>query len=243
MTAFTQGFGPAVTYAPQKFPVLVEFVPVSLDITRKDTFTDIEIANNLLKGSILGARWICEPKKRDPAQRHAHLVVKCSSKDTANEWIANPKILASKEVESAKYIHEPLQCHNCQLDGHTATQCISLAVCGACSKNHRTHTYTDHRSFFCSSCKSEGHPTWFCTCLNFMTQQIAHSDQVPDNKYRYYITSKDWTWELLTNNTCHRSSHPPCKRRVDTATGLMPCPYQQTNQECSHPQPIHDQTT
>ena len=219
MTAFTHGFGLAVSYAPRKFPVLVEFVPVGLDISKKDNFADIETANGLQKGSIVGARWIRDPRKRNPAQRHAHLVVNCKTKEIANEWIANPKVLAGKEVESAKYIREPLRCHNCQLDGHMAARCLSPPVCGACGKDHQTHTCNDRMNFFCSSCKTEGHPTWSRSCLNFITRQLEHSDRVPDNKYRYYVTSEDWTWELLTNDSRRRSFRPPRERRAQAATG------------------------
>lgn len=120
---FTEGFGCPVRYRARKYPALVEFVPVEANINRKETLEAIESSNGLEKGSIVSAKWIRDPSRRDADQRHAHLIVNCKSKEDANDWIRHSRVIEGKTVSSTKLLPEPLRCYKCQRDGHLAKQC------------------------------------------------------------------------------------------------------------------------
>ncbi|QRV80506.1 Reverse transcriptase from transposon X-element protein [Ceratobasidium sp. AG-Ba] len=210
---FTDGFGCAVQIRERKFPVLVQHVPISLDVTKKATVDNLEEANKLPKGSILSLRWIRDPSKREPEQRHAHLIIHCSTKETANYWIANRMTLEGKECSTVKLLSTPLRCYNCQLPGHQARSCTAPQTCGTCGGPHRTENCTNQQDTYCVTCKTKGHPTWATSCPGYATRCANLSDRIPDNCYRFYVTSEAWTWELLGSEQLEQRFRAPRTRR------------------------------
>ncbi|KAF8596971.1 hypothetical protein BDV93DRAFT_403042, partial [Ceratobasidium sp. AG-I] len=191
---FTESFGCTLRYRPRKFPILVEFVPVEFNINKEDAIDTLVRTNELPEGSITALKWVRDPKRHDAEQRHAHLIVYCSTKEVANNWILYMGTIEGKEVGSTKLLPEPMRCYNCQLDGHLAKQCASPEVCGSCGGNHRTDVCNDRKNLYCVTCKEKGHPTWSTACPNYVTRCMNLTDRVPDNRYKYYVTSEEWTW-------------------------------------------------
>ncbi|QRV77058.1 Reverse transcriptase from transposon X-element protein [Ceratobasidium sp. AG-Ba] len=218
---FTDSFGCAVQIRERKFLVLVQHVPISLDVTKKATVDTLEESNNLPKGSILSLRWIRDPSRREPEQRHAHLIIHCSTKETANLWIGNRMTLEGKDCSSVKLLPTPLRCYNCQLPGHQARGCSAPQTCGTCGGEHRTENCTNRLNTYCVTCKTKGHPTWSTSCPGYATRCANLLDRVPDNRYRYYVTSEPRTWELLGSEQLEQRFRPLRTRR-EPSTALSP---------------------
>ncbi|QRV82279.1 Reverse transcriptase from transposon X-element protein [Ceratobasidium sp. AG-Ba] len=238
---FTDGFGCAVQIRERKFPILVQHVPISLDVAKKATVDNLEETNNLPKGSILSLRWIRDPSKREPEQRHAHLIIHCTTKEIANIWIAKRMILEGKECSTVKLLSTPLRCYNCQLPGHQARNCTAPQICGTCGGAHRTENCTNRLDTFCVTCKVKGHPTWSTSCPGYATRCANLSDRIPDNRYRYYVTSEPSSWELLGTEQLEQRFRPPRTRR-DTPFGRNPTavsipPAPATDNQGEHPRP------
>ncbi|QRV91983.1 Reverse transcriptase from transposon X-element protein [Ceratobasidium sp. AG-Ba] len=234
---FTDGFGCSVQVRERKYPVLVQHVPIGLDVTKKATVEALEDVNNLPKGSILSLRWIRDPSKCEPEQQHAHLIVHCTTKETANQWIANRMMLEGKECSTVKLLSTPLCCYNCQLPGHQARNCTAPQTCGTCGEGHRTENCINRLNTYCVTCKTKGHPTWSTSCPGYATRCANLSDRIPDNRYRFYVTSEPWSWELLGADQVEQRFRPPRTRRDPTyvpATGSNALP---TGERPEHPRP------
>lgn len=193
--------GLAAKYRPRKYPILAEGVPVEFDINKEDAIEQLEQDNGFNKGDILGLRWIRNPGNRGPTQRHAHLIINCSSKQVANSWIRHRKLIGGKEVESSKLIADAFRCFKCQHYGHKAFQCHSEQRCGTCGQNHDTKQCGKHNSedMFCVTCNESGHPTWSKSCPGYYVKSSSQSDKVADRYYTYYITDDPETWVLAAN--------------------------------------------
>jgi hypothetical protein len=225
--SFTENFGGAVKYRARKYPVLVKCIPIGINIGLKTTLEEIKTSNRLEKDSIVGAKWICNPSRGETDQCHTHLIVYCKSKEDANDWICNTHYIEGKSVASTKLLPVLMRCYNCQLDGHLAKQCIMTVTCSTCSGAHRTDTCTNRRNPYCVPCKMKGHLTWSSACPNYVTRCANLSDCPPDNCYKYYVTSQEWTWQLLSNDSNRRRFRAPQPRNPSqTATGAYATPVQ-----------------
>ncbi|QRV81841.1 RNA-directed DNA polymerase from mobile element jockey [Ceratobasidium sp. AG-Ba] len=236
---FTDGFGCAVQIRERKFPVLVQHVPISLDVSKKATVEALEESNNLPKGSILSLRWIRDPSRREPEQRNAHLIIHCSTKETANLWIGNRMALEGKDCSSVKLLSTPLRCYNCQLPGHQARGCTAPQTCGTCGGEHRTENCTNRLDTYCVTCKIKGHPTWSTSCPGYATRRANLSDRVPDNRYQYYVTSESWSWELLGSEKLEHRFRPPRTCREPPTASVTATGPNATNlgNQGEHPRP------
>lgn len=117
---FIDRFGWGAQLRHWMFPVLVKFVPVEFSTSREDAIKVLEETNNLLEGSIMSLKWVWDPKRCEPEQRYTHLIVYCNSKETANNWIFNSRVIEGNMVLSIKLLPEPMRSYNCQLDSHQA---------------------------------------------------------------------------------------------------------------------------
>ena len=87
--SFASKFGTEISLASRPFSVLVEYVPIALEVENPNVHRDIERRNNLPAGSIRSACWIKPIKRRSPNQRCAHAILDFFRPSGANCIIQN----------------------------------------------------------------------------------------------------------------------------------------------------------
>ncbi|QRV84549.1 hypothetical protein RhiJN_12565 [Ceratobasidium sp. AG-Ba] len=197
--AFADNFGSLVRYRERSFPVVVECVPVSFDTASKHSIGKLEHDNNLPANSIVSCRYIVPPAKRRENQRHAFVVVQFRDKEAANTCIKSPIVVEGKQCDARKLAKKPVRCTKCQKFGHPTKQCKSP-------------------TFICGTCPGQHDPRTAATGGTFTVERAL----VPDNLYKYFVTSEEWTWEKVTD----------AKQSITT-----PPPFQPTAASYSHPPP------
>ncbi|KIJ30591.1 hypothetical protein M422DRAFT_83889, partial [Sphaerobolus stellatus SS14] len=137
---------------------------------------------------------------RKEGQKVAHLIVKVSGAEAANQILRDGMVICSKRVRGRKMAREPRRCLKCQrIDTtHIAANCTSAQeVCGTCSANHRTKECkeTNLAKFKCANCNMHGHASWGRECPAY--QQTAQRIRQRDTEatYQYIPTDEPWTWE------------------------------------------------
>ncbi|KIM60415.1 hypothetical protein SCLCIDRAFT_67848, partial [Scleroderma citrinum Foug A] len=55
---FASKFGTEISLASRPFSMLIEYIPIALEVENPNVHRDIERRNNLSAGSICSARWI-----------------------------------------------------------------------------------------------------------------------------------------------------------------------------------------
>ncbi|QRV98602.1 hypothetical protein RhiJN_26621 [Ceratobasidium sp. AG-Ba] len=221
--AFADNFGSLVRYRERSFPVVVECVPVSFDTASKHSIGKLEHDNNLPANSIVSCRYIVPPAKRRENQRHAFVVVQFRDKEAANTCIKSPIVVEGKQCDARKLAKKPVRCTKCQKFGHPTKQCKSPTfICGTCPGQHDTKDCRDRRNVYCRTCAVTGHPTWDTKCPGYYAECASYATRVPDNLYKYFVTSEEWTWEKVTD----------AKQSITT-----PPPFQPTAASYSHPPP------
>ncbi|QRV94576.1 Reverse transcriptase from transposon X-element protein [Ceratobasidium sp. AG-Ba] len=208
--AFADQFGSSVRYRERSFPVVVECVPVSFDTASKHSISKLEHDNNLPANSIVSCRYIVPPAKRRENQRHAFIVVQFRDKEAANVCIRSPIVVEGKQCDARKLAKKPVRCTKCQKFGHPTKQCKSPTfVCGTCPGQHDTKDCRDRVNVYCRTCGVQGHPTWDTKCPGYYAECASFATRVPDNLYKYFVTSEEWTWEKVTDAKQSITSPPP----------------------------------
>ncbi|KAJ7158434.1 hypothetical protein C8R46DRAFT_872348, partial [Mycena filopes] len=87
MDRFLAAMGGTSVYKERLYNVVVEFVPVSFDPTKRGALHVVESDNNLPEGSLAKARWIKPPQQRRSSQRVAHAVLGFDDECSANRVI------------------------------------------------------------------------------------------------------------------------------------------------------------
>ncbi|QRV96883.1 hypothetical protein RhiJN_24901 [Ceratobasidium sp. AG-Ba] len=208
--AFADQFGSPVRYRERSFPVVAECVPVSFDTASKHAVSKLEHDNNLPANSIASCRYIVPPAKRRENQRHAFVILQFRNKEAANACIKSPIVVEGKQCDACKLAKKPVRCTKCQKFGHPTKQCKSPEfVCGTCPGHHDTKDCRDRSNVYCRTCGVEGHPTWDTKCPGYYAECASFATRVPDNLYKYFITSEEWTWEKVTDAKQSITTPPP----------------------------------
>lgn len=70
-----------------------------------------------------------------------------------------------------------------------------------------------------------GHPTWDSKCPAYINECTTFATRIPDNLYRYFPTSEEWTWERLTNAKPNSILVPPPFRPTSNSFNQPPPPH------------------
>jgi len=178
MKVFIAKMGSTADYRAQMYEVVVDWVPMMLDMGQMGVLESIEQASRLQMAAICEVWWIKPIHLRTPGQRTALAIFGFSTCEGANHAIRFGLFVEGKKVWVRKQLQEPRHCLKCQcFREHRAAKCASIhKVCGQCGKQHRTSDCqeTDQGAFTCSNCKTVnngkqgGHGTSDHCCLVFL---------------------------------------------------------------------------
>ncbi|KIM59690.1 hypothetical protein SCLCIDRAFT_125620, partial [Scleroderma citrinum Foug A] len=136
---FASKFGTEISLASRPFSILVEYVPIALELENPNAHRDIERRNNLLTGSICSAHWIKPVEQCSPNQCCTHTIFDFFRPGGANHIIQNRPIILGKRCPTRKLLPEPTRCMKCQsfTSSHFTKECKSdHDTCGTCAGEH-----------------------------------------------------------------------------------------------------------
>ena len=171
--SFASKFGTEITLASRPFSVLIEYIPIALEVENPNAHRDIERRNNLPAGSIRSAHWIKPIERRSPNQRCAHAILDFFRPSRANHIIQNRPIILGKRCPTRKLLPEPTRCMKCQsfTGSHFTKECKSdHDTCGTCAGEHQTKDCMASlpEGLRCANCKEAGHAAWDRDCPIFI---------------------------------------------------------------------------
>ncbi|KIM67414.1 hypothetical protein SCLCIDRAFT_58163, partial [Scleroderma citrinum Foug A] len=199
--AFISKFGSNVMLATKPFPILVEYVPICLNIDNSSALRDIECKNALPIGTIKSARWIKPIERRSPQQRRAHLALEIMKPSDANHAIKEGLVVLRPRCSACKLLPEPIRCMKCQsFEGsHFTRDCTKPDdTCSTCAGNHRTKECesTSLDQCRCTNCRKAGHAAWDQECPVYLEKARQYQSHIADAHYRFYPEKEDpLTWE------------------------------------------------
>ena len=87
MKPFTDSFGPDATIRAKYYPCLLRNAPTYLQPDDPNTLRDLEAENDWKRDDLVVAHWIKPIDKRRPGQQRAHMIIKFSTPQRANDAI------------------------------------------------------------------------------------------------------------------------------------------------------------
>jgi cell division septum initiation protein DivIVA len=219
-------FGGAGSLKNRHFAVIVEFVPVRFNVENPEEMREMERMNGLAEGSVVGCRWLKNPKARRQDQRFAFLEVACADPESATRLIRNGTIMEGKILITRKKLIEPERCMKCQTSGHKALRCRAKNdICALCADTHRTSECSADTKK-CTNCISENntskhdHHASDRACPVYLRQVELMRQRHPNNQYRFFpVISDPTTWDT---GDYHPRSDPNQwygSRRTSSAAG------------------------
>ncbi|KAG2121947.1 hypothetical protein DEU56DRAFT_719367, partial [Suillus clintonianus] len=198
-SSFLEHFGPEVIVKDRAYHLIVENVPISFNPLSPTALADTENKGGLKHNSIVKARFIKPPARRNPNQRTAHIALSLNSKTDANQAIRFGLSIEGKKVYARRLLAEPTRCLKCHTfdGGHIASECKQEHdTCGTCGAQHRTATCgVDQPEFYhCVNCDTDGHATWSRECPFFIKKWESFKAKNGDAKYRFFPTDDPMTW-------------------------------------------------
>ena len=95
-------------FKQQLYPILVPFLPISLDIDDPEWIHTVEVENNLERGDIEGARWIKQKERCSSHQRVAHAIFTLANTDIANTLLRDRLYVQKEKLHPKKDKCEPI---------------------------------------------------------------------------------------------------------------------------------------
>ena len=114
MKLFTDKFGLEATIRARQYACLVRNTPIHLAIELANTLRGLENDNEWAKGEIVAAHWIKPVNKRRAGQERAHMILKLSTPQRANETILNGLCVMGQRLPVEKLRKEARRCLRCQ---------------------------------------------------------------------------------------------------------------------------------
>ncbi|KAJ3876156.1 hypothetical protein F5051DRAFT_304761, partial [Lentinula edodes] len=195
LESFCKAWGAEVTARSNYHEVVVEFIPVSLDLEDEWMRRMIESTNNLQQGSIAMARWIKKPELRRSGQQVAHAIFAMRSRSEANR-IGEGILIAGKYLEVRKNLSDPVRCMKCQHYGHIAKECEAVVdTCGRCGGHHPTRDCIAPKDkLFCALCRGPGHGAASRSCAVLQRKLRERCERDSERIYRFFVTEEPETW-------------------------------------------------
>lgn len=196
---FTSKFGLWAECKTTRSNVILEFVPITADITNEVTKREIETFNGLQTGAIVTARWLKNPQNRSPTQTVGHAEIGLATPEAANKILRDGITIRGRHISGRKSIPTPMRCNNCQKFGHMARECKAKTKCARCAKEHKTfecESNDDERA--CANCGDTGHGAASRDCWYLKDKIREMEKKRPELNYIYYpVMDKDWTWTRI----------------------------------------------
>lgn len=196
---FVAALDPSARIRSRLYPTIAQFVPISFDPDNLSELQEIEDNNGMERGSIGAARWIKPVNRRQIHQTMAHLAIRYSSPEAANQALLNGIFVCGTRVMSIKGKREPIRCLKCHGWDHMAGACTKDDRCGTCGGDHRTST-CNSRVFYCTPCGANGHASWSRDCPTFTLKCALMDKRLPENCMPYYPTDEEWTQVAAPTN-------------------------------------------
>ena len=200
MRPFTTKFGHNASITAKNYACLLRNTPVYLRPDNPRDLRDLESVNGWNVNELVAAHWIKPIDKRRQGQQHAHLIIKFSTPQRANEAIMQGIAVHGRHLPVEKLRKEARRCLRCQRlePGHLARDCDwDIDICGTCGQDHPTRECNTGR-LRCMNCKSEGHASWSRTCPAFIeaTRKIQNANKL--ERYRFFPLIDDpSTWDHI----------------------------------------------
>lgn len=174
------------------YNTIAKFVPTTFQVGNEEMYREVEMLSDIPSEAIESARWIKPVERRNPGQKHAHMILSFSEPEHANDAIAFGMTIEGKQIQVEKLIKEVKRCNNCmKLDvNHIARNCPSPhPTCGKCSGDHNTDECAcDADLFKCPNCRQEGHTAFDRCCPAYIELNAKLNDHTPDNDYIFFVT-------------------------------------------------------
>ncbi|THU77078.1 hypothetical protein K435DRAFT_812778 [Dendrothele bispora CBS 962.96] len=94
--------GENITIRPNVFEVVVEFVPVNVQIEMDGEREDITIDNGMKEGSLIAARWIKPVERRHSKQVVVHAMFQFADRESVNQAIREGIMIKGKQLNARK---------------------------------------------------------------------------------------------------------------------------------------------
>ena len=200
MKPFTNRFGHNASITAKNYACLLRNAPVYLRPDNPRDLRELEAVNGWNPNELTAMHWIKPIDKRRQGQQHAHLILKFTTPQRANEAIMNGMAVHGRHLPVEKLRKEARRCLRCQKlePGHLARDCDwDIDICGTCGQDHATRD-CDTGKFHCINCNSDKHASWSRTCPAFIeaTHKIQNADRL--ERYRFYPLLDDPTaWDHM----------------------------------------------
>ena len=200
MQPFTTKFGHDASITAKNYACLLRNAPVYLHPDDPRDLRDLEAVNGWNPNELVAAHWIKPIDKRRQGQQHAHLIIKLSTPQRANEAIMQGIAVHGRHLPVEKLRKEARRCLRCQRlePSHLARDCDwDIDICGTCGQDHPTRECNTGK-LRCMNCNSEAHASWSRTCPAFVeaTRKIQNANKL--ERYRFFPLIDDpSTWDHI----------------------------------------------
>lgn len=224
---FEAQFDTEVSFRKRTFALVLEYLPIQLQIEQEEFLRNVENENNLPDHSLATARWIKPPTRRTQQQRKAFALLQVIEAPIANDILRDGLCINNERIEVRKDKREPLRCAKCQRYGHIARNCsASSDICGTCSAKHRTSQCSAFRTTRCINCNSNDHTSWSRKCREFIRRCELMDEKYPENRMPFFPTETAWTHAIRPP---HPSQLPPPPSTPSTPLPPQSCPKRLVN--------------
>ena len=192
--SFLGRFAPDSSVRERAFPPMVQFMPLYFKPDSDSEVRSVEKDNDLPAGSLLCARWIKPPYRRNREQMCSHIILVTSATEAANKILTNGLLVCQKRVYAKKCKKEPTHCLKCQGWDHLSYSCVqAFDTCATCAGRHKTANCSLGVQLRCVSCRMEGHASWsrFCPIFNHKCDEL--NGRLTENTMPYFPTDEPWT--------------------------------------------------
>lgn len=212
-TLLENQFDSAVSFRSRTFALVLEYLPIHLQISDGQFLRRLEEENTLLPDSLASIRWIKPPIRRSPQQRKAFALLQVAEACTANSLLRDGLCIDNERITIRKDKKEPIRCAKCQRYGHIARSCSdTIDTCGTCGGQHRTMQCNAFKTTRCVNCRNNDHTSWSRKCPEFKRRCELLDEKFPENRMPYFPTETAWTHAIA----------PPKPPRAPTPTHHSP---------------------
>lgn len=210
---FTERFDPERTMKERNYTLVVPFVPLTFSPDSDKDLREIEETSDLPTGTIIKARWIKPPNRREKTQLVGHVMITLSTPESANQALLKGLQIRNKKVQPQKNRKEPTRCLKCQRYGHIAASCQSIQdVCGTCGHTHRTADCDRAGETWCVSCGTDNHSSWDRECPSFEKCCEELDERYRENSMPFFPTGELWTMVSEPQRTRTKNQRKPSQQ-------------------------------
>ncbi|QRV89847.1 Reverse transcriptase from transposon X-element protein [Ceratobasidium sp. AG-Ba] len=183
---FEKAFG-GIKFYGHYAQILVQMMPIHLDITSNCFLRTLEAENCLGEGAIIQAEWMCPEHRRKEDQRVGHIKITLRSNEDADHLIRQYCYSGGAVYQVKRLDSGPIRCTKCQNYGHRRAKCKSeKTLCSRCGGEHEDKRCDNRHSHFCIPCQSANHPSYARSCPVFQRETAILNAKRPENTRRLF---------------------------------------------------------